>query len=82
MGMQWIKDNVGKFNGDSDNITLGGASAGGVAAQLHMAHAESHHLFHNAIVISPAQSPLWSTDDAMELYGKITGTYFEEIAFI
>lgn len=36
LAMQWVKDNIGAFGGDSNNITLGGRSAGsyGVEAQV------------------------------------------------
>jgi carboxylesterase type B len=35
LAMQWVKENIGAFNGDENNITLGGRSAGayGVHAQ-------------------------------------------------
>ncbi|KAF2826767.1 alpha/beta-hydrolase [Ophiobolus disseminans] len=35
-GLQWIKDNIEYFGGDSDRITVFGLSAGGTFASLHL----------------------------------------------
>jgi carboxylesterase type B len=61
LAMEWVKENIGAFGGDPDNITLGGRSAGsyGVEAQvLHDFRAEKPYpggqLFHRFYMISNA----------------------------
>ena len=36
MAMQWVKDNIGRFGGNPNNITLMGESAGACSASLHL----------------------------------------------
>jgi len=69
MGLKWIKDNISKFNGDDEDITLGGASAGGMGVMIHITSPESHHLFHNALVIGAPQAPFWTEEEASNGYG-------------
>ncbi|KAJ5201004.1 hypothetical protein N7449_005807 [Penicillium cf. viridicatum] len=58
LAMEWVYENITAFNGDVDNITLGGRSAGayGVHAQvLHEFQVESQHqLFHRFYMYSNA----------------------------
>lgn len=54
VAIQWVRDNIKAFGGDSDRITLWGQSAGafGVGAQL-LAHAnDAHRPFHAVILQS------------------------------
>ena len=71
-GLKWIKNHIGKFNGDADDITLGAASAGGLAAMIHMTHPESHDYFHNALIIGAPQIKFWNTSEAAYAYGAIS----------
>jgi len=71
MGMTWVHDHISKFNGDAGDITLAGDSAGGVATQIHVTHSDSHHLFKNAIALSPPQIPFWSEEQASTVYMNI-----------
>lgn len=50
--LRWIKDNVSKFGGNPDNITLFGESAGAAAVTYHMLSPMSKGLFHKAIAQS------------------------------
>lgn len=52
MALKWIKENIDKFGGDSNNITLFGESAGGASTHLCMLNEKSKGLLHKAIVMS------------------------------
>ena len=49
MAMQWVHDNIRKFGGDPDNVTIFGESAGSQDVCLHVASPGSAPLFHRAI---------------------------------
>lgn len=52
MGLRWVKENIGKFGGDSENITIFGQSAGSILVQLLCLMDETDGLFHKAILQS------------------------------
>lgn len=52
LALRWIKDNIEYFGGDSNSITIFGASAGGVSVQMHMMSPYSRGLFNRAICMS------------------------------
>ncbi|MBU6490035.1 MAG: carboxylesterase family protein [Burkholderiales bacterium] len=65
--LRWVHENIAKFGGDPDKVTIGGESAGSVAVSAHMASPLSRGLFARAIGQSGAAfGPLtvWSPDDA------------------
>ena len=65
--LRWVRENIAKFGGDPDKVTIGGESAGSVAVSAHMASPLSKGLFARAIGQSGAAfGPLtiWSRDDA------------------
>jgi para-nitrobenzyl esterase len=51
-GLQWVRDNVGQFGGDPDNVTVFGESAGAFDTLAMMASPLAGGLFHRAIVQS------------------------------
>lgn len=66
--LRWVRENIAKFGGDPDKITIGGESAGSVAVAAHMASPLSRGLFVRAIGQSGAAfGPLtaWSRQDAI-----------------
>lgn len=78
LAMQWIKDNIEFFGGDSNSITIFGASAGGISAHMHMMSPLSKGLFHRAICMSglatapfnePTQDPLALAKRQAEVVG-------------
>ncbi|MHC5797133.1 carboxylesterase/lipase family protein [Lacisediminihabitans sp. FW035] len=50
--LQWIRDNIGRFGGDCNNVTLFGQSGGGAKISALLASPIAQGLFHRAIVQS------------------------------
>lgn len=47
--LKWVRDNIAKFGGDSQQVTIGGQGAGAVSVSAHMASPLSRGLFARAI---------------------------------
>lgn len=50
--LQWVRENIAAFGGDSDNVTIFGESAGGASVHALMTTPLARGLFHKAIVLS------------------------------
>lgn len=50
--LEWIRDNVGAFGGDPDNVTIMGESGGGVKVSTLLAMPAAQGLFHRAVIQS------------------------------
>lgn len=50
--LEWVKENISEFGGDSDNVTIFGESAGGWSVCTLMASPVANGLFHKAIIES------------------------------
>ena len=48
MALQWVKDNIAKFGGNPDNVTLFGNEAGAASISLHLLSPMSSDLFSQA----------------------------------
>ena len=57
LALKWIEDNIDKFGGDPDNITIFGESAGGQSVAILLAIPSSKGLFHGAIIESGSVNP-------------------------
>ncbi len=55
--LKWVRDNIGRFGGDADNVTIFGESAGGTSVYLLTASPLAKGLFHRAILQSPWLDP-------------------------
>eukprot|EP00607_Mallomonas_marina_P009782 CAMPEP_0182419058 /NCGR_PEP_ID=MMETSP1167-20130531/3448_1 /TAXON_ID=2988 /ORGANISM="Mallomonas Sp, Strain CCMP3275" /LENGTH=137 /DNA_ID=CAMNT_0024593649 /DNA_START=63 /DNA_END=473 /DNA_ORIENTATION=- len=53
LAITWIKQNIHKFGGNPDQITLIGQSAGAVSILYHLTSPLSSGLFQQAVVMSP-----------------------------
>lgn len=58
--LRWISQNISHFNGDPNNITLMGESAGAASAHIMMSTEQSRGLFHKAILQSGCALSAWA----------------------
>lgn len=59
LALQWVKQNIRQFNGDENNVTIFGDSAGAAAVNLLMLSPLSKNLFHKAILQSGSALNPW-----------------------
>lgn len=52
MALKWIHNNIEKFGGDADNVTICGESAGGTCAMALLASEEAREYYHRVIIMS------------------------------
>ena len=75
MALQWVQDNIGKFGGDKDNVTIGGQSAGSFSVLNMIVSPLAEGLFQKAILESGAIMHIFeaskSYDDDVAVSQKI-----------
>uniref|UniRef100_A0A1A9X3W0 Carboxylesterase type B domain-containing protein n=1 Tax=Glossina brevipalpis TaxID=37001 RepID=A0A1A9X3W0_9MUSC len=59
LALKWITDNISQFNGNPDNVTLIGESAGAAAVHLHLYSQYENKFFHKAIMQSGSANMEW-----------------------
>ncbi|MBO6267574.1 MAG: carboxylesterase family protein [Clostridium sp.] len=76
MALRWIHENIEKFGGDPDNVTIIGESAGGCSVCLLPLVKGSHQYFHRVIAQSGTpfctrtpEEAIACTDELMEIVG-------------
>lgn len=63
--LKWIKENIAYFNGDPDNVTVMGQSAGGASVDLLSISPYSRDLFHRVIPMGGNASCSWALHNDM-----------------
>jgi para-nitrobenzyl esterase len=62
--LEWVRDNIEKFGGNPDNVTIFGESGGGAKVCVLMAMPAAQGLFHKAIIQSGPAVDMMSRADA------------------
>ncbi|XP_066249151.1 juvenile hormone esterase-like [Euwallacea similis] len=60
LGLKWVHENIASFNGDPNNITIFGVSAGGASVQFQLLCSSNKGVFHKAIVHSGSVFDSWA----------------------
>ncbi|XP_035666776.1 cholinesterase 2-like [Branchiostoma floridae] len=60
LALQWVQDNIERFGGNPDRVTIFGSSAGGASAHFHLLSPSSSGLFRRAILQSGAAFSNWA----------------------
>jgi carboxylesterase 2 len=60
LALQWVKDNISFFNGDPNNVTVIGQSAGGALAHYLSLSPHSRDLFHKVVPMAGDTCDFWS----------------------
>jgi para-nitrobenzyl esterase len=64
--LRWVRENIGNFGGDPENVTIFGESSGGFEVSMLMNMPVARGLFHRAIVQSGSALKLNSKDQAAQ----------------
>ncbi|XP_058123889.1 esterase B1-like [Anopheles ziemanni] len=59
MSFRWVQENIDRFGGDPNNVTIFGESAGGASVHLHYLSEPSRQYFHKAIAQSGTAYNEW-----------------------
>ncbi|XP_078000488.1 cholinesterase-like [Glandiceps talaboti] len=66
VALQWVKDNIDKFGGDPNEVTIFGESAGAASVGLHLYSPMSKNLFKRAILQSGSPLAPWAITSDQE----------------
>jgi para-nitrobenzyl esterase len=78
IALEWVRDNIGIFGGDPDNVTIFGESAGGTSVCTLMAMPKAKGLFKRVIAQSGAANPVGYNKSNLE---DITKLLLNELNF-
>ncbi|CAH8470165.1 unnamed protein product [Schistosoma turkestanicum] len=70
MSLQWVHENIQHFNGDPNQVTLFGESAGAVSVSILWMSPMAQPYFQRAILQSGSVYARWALDSANEAHGK------------
>ncbi|KAJ9588465.1 hypothetical protein L9F63_018198, partial [Diploptera punctata] len=78
MALRWVRQNISKFGGDPNNVTISGTSAGAGCVIYHMLSPMSKGLFHRAI--AQTRNKTFKLGEFLGcLYGSLTDEYRHDL---
>jgi para-nitrobenzyl esterase len=72
LALQWVRDNIARFGGDPDNVTIWGLAGGARKTSTLLAMPSAKGLFHRAIIESGAQLRIHPPDLSTEMALAVT----------
>ncbi|XP_033624827.1 cholinesterase 1-like [Asterias rubens] len=69
LALKWVKNNIARFGGDADKITIFGESAGAASVSFHLVSKQSVGLFNQAIMQSGTSTSFFAYQRSMD-YAK------------
>ena len=73
LALEWVRDNIAAFGGDSSNVTIFGESGGGAKVGTMLAQPPAKGLFHRGIIESGATIKMIEIADAAEVAERTLG---------
>ncbi|XP_076823388.1 uncharacterized protein LOC143469537 [Clavelina lepadiformis] len=72
LALRWVQENIGKFGGDSNRVTIVGNNAGAQSVMFHLMSQKSAPLFQSAILQSwPGSFKYRTREEALDLTKKL-----------
>ena len=70
--LAFVQNNIDRFGGNPEEVTIIGCSAGGQSVTFHTSHEDSYKYFKRAIVLSaPTGIPYYRKEEAVQKYAAI-----------
>lgn len=75
LALKWVKQYIKYFNGNNENITVFGCSAGAASTHLLMLTSQTENLFHKAICMSASALNVWACKPANDYAYRLAKCY-------
>ncbi|XP_054166563.1 venom carboxylesterase-6-like [Oppia nitens] len=74
--LRWISENIGSFNGNSNNVTIMGHDAGAISVSMHVLNQEAWPFFQSAVSIGGTVFTPWAFKDNPKDQAMNFGSFF------